>query len=457
MKTRYRTPNGSVQFTLARALMQNRPSVEVNANATSLEEIVPEDDEQLRHIMADAEWAFDQIKDRPVWAATLSGGKDSTATVCLAIEYLKRHPEVRPRLVILHADTLMEAPPMEEFARSLMTDSMAEECRKHGINCEVRITVPPLEDDFWVMTLGYGYPPFNHSFRPCTTRMKTKPNAKALIEAVAEWSPNHQTPGDMIALLLGVRMDESDARREGLKKICDLTDGECGQILDAPEHIPGDIITVAPIINAKTCKVWDLNMFILPALGWPVERLAEIYGDDVVRFGCWMCSLVTKVKDVENLMQVPEYAWMEHLWRYRHDYLAEAEKDENRLFMTLADKETQLERRREKLRERIDKVNENVLRLVEREKDTAKVLARRDKLQIELDAVIMRKITTGEKGVKRGVKLDFRRLWLGNLLALEVQVGRQLIRPEATEFIYKLWEIEETTGRRGKSGRAAGK
>lgn len=238
MKLRYRTPEGTVQTTLARAFMQHRTPVAVNPQGSTLPEIVPEDDEALRQIMVDAEWAFEQVKDKPVWAATLSGGKDSAATVCLAIEYLKRNPDVRPKLVILHADTLMEAPPMEEFARHLMS-AMQMECERHGIECEVRITVPLLEDDYWVMQLGYGYPPFNHSFRPCTDRMKIRPNTVSLSEFVKEFAPGGEKIGDVVALLLGVRMDESNARREGLSKICNLQDGECGQILDAPERLPG--------------------------------------------------------------------------------------------------------------------------------------------------------------------------------------------------------------------------
>lgn len=398
-----------------RVFMQYRTPVEANPDGATLQELVLGDDEVMKSILRDAEWAFEQVKRKPVWAATLSGGKDSAATVCLAIEYLKRNPDVRPKLVILHADTLMEAPPMEEFARHLMA-TMAAECKAHGIERHIVTTEPPLEDDFWVLTLGHGYPPFNHGFRPCTTRLKTKPNANALVELVQTWTPADQKPGDAIALLLGVRMDESDHRREGLKKVCNLTDGECGQILDAPEHIPGDVVTVAPIINAKTCKVWDLNMFILSELGWPTATLAEIYGDEVVRFGCWMCSLVERVKDVENLMQIEEHAWMEHLWRFRADYLREAAMDENRLFMSLEEKKATSPNWKE------------------------------------------RKIDGKEtKGIKRGITLAFRRRWLDRLLELQATVGRQLIRPEAEQRIRELWEIEATTGKRGKSGRAAGK
>lgn len=441
MQLKYRTPDGAVQMTMARALMQHRAPVQANPNGNTLPELVPEDDEALRSIMEDAEWAFEQVKNKPIWAATLSGGKDSAATVCLAIEYLKRHPEVRPKLLILHADTLMESPPMEEFARFLM-GAMQEECQKHGIDCEVWIVTPPPADDFWTLTLGYGYPPFSNNFRPCTDRIKVKPQIAALESVARRYTPEGGQIGDVAALLLGVRMDESDARREGLSKVCNLQDGECGQILDAPQHLPG-VTTVAPIINARTCKVWDLNMFILPALGWPVERLAEIYGDDVVRFGCWMCPLVKRVRDVENLVQLPENAWMEHLLRFREDFLSEARNPANRMKTSTA---PQMPRAQAKIAA-LDAATAHLKAEGKDATDAEKRLGRARKREEYL---------LTHDSTQTGTILPYRERQLSNLLTLQETVGRQLIRPEVVEYIHLLWADEKATGRRGKSGRAKG-
>lgn len=432
---KYRTPAGTVQMTLARAFMNHRTPVQANPQGQTLPELVPDHDEALQSIMADAEWAFEQVKDKPVWAATLSGGKDSAATVCLAIEWLKRNPEVRPKLLLLHADTLQEAEPMETFARHLL-DVMKAECDRHGIDCEIRIVEPIVEDDMWTMLLGYGYPPFSNNFRPCTDRMKRKPQIAVMNMVAQDFTPEGGQLGDVVALILGVRMDESDARRERLSKVCNLTDGECGQLLDAPQDMPG-VTTVAPIINARTCKVWDLDMFILPALGWPTERLAEIYGDDVVRFGCWLCPLVKRVKDVENLAQLPEHAWMTALIRFREDFLREADKPDNRL------KES-TERQLQRVRDEIAALES----VTDRDEDQTKRLEHLRKREAWL---------TNNPFTKRGTTLAFRRRWLGRLLEVQADTDRPLIRPEVVAHIRQLWATEAATGKRGKSGRAKGK
>lgn len=381
-----------IQTTLNRQLMLSRATLPTGStDGTHLWELAPPHHEPMFKLLAEVESALDSITHLPVWVVQYSGGKDSTAVLCLTVEYLLRHHDLRTRvkLLVTHNDTLMDAPPLEENARMVMAETKRR-LEADGFGCEIRVTLPPLEDDFWVMCLGYGYPPFNQRFRPCTSRMKINPSKREM-EAVCREAGGKENPGEIMALLLGVRTGESTARASRYGVSCNLQDGECGQILELDDALSG-ATGLAPIINAKTCTIWDAVQFLLPSIGYPTAPLAEIYGDEVVRFGCWMCPLVSRVRDVENLIQVAEWAWMDRLLTFRQDYLQEAKRNENRIF--------------------------------------------------------------DERGKKRGLKLQFRQRWLDRLLALQEEVGRQLVQPEAVMRIRELLALEQATGQRGKSRQA---
>lgn len=456
-----------VQFAL-RTFMKDRAPVEIkNLDGQHLWEMV-DMDSPLYPILFQAEEVFDGIASRPIWVDKYSGGKDSSFVKFLATEYLLRHPELNVRMVTIRNDTLMDAPQLTEFAE-MVSAYAAETLASIGIRNDVIVTTPLMDDRFWVMILGHGYPPFNRDFRPCTTAMKIKPSEAIMRRILADLG----TDGTKMAVLIGVRRAESQERADRyaeaaleiaeirLQRIgpdtpapeaevlrseaetlrsavarasaakpkhksttdaCIRGEGECGQLTVDGKGVSDTlaqkgVIDVYPILEAKTCKVWDGLVFVAAPAGWPTAELADIYGDEETRFGCWLCPLVPNVKDLEQLAQLPGNEWLEKLLTFRADFLWEAAKDANRLHITHGGGREVTKGRR--------------------------------------------KGAAREGGVmKTGLQMAFREMWLEKLVALRNEVlalsGYVLITDEEVAYIRFLWEREKATGKRGKAGKGLG-
>lgn len=407
-----------MQFTL-RTFMQDRPAVNLNRpDSIHLADLPFEHDTQLRGVFQHAEDVFDSIAHRKVWVVKSSGGKDSSLTLALAVEYLLRRPEIRPQVYVIRNDTLMELPQLTDFAHRLVEYAHAL-CTERGIALHEIVTKPEMDDRYWVMALGHGYPPFNRQFRPCTTRMKITPSEAVMKRLLDDLG----TDGNDMAVLLGVRRAESADRAERYKDApsgdsCLRGEGECGSVTVDGLAFTADlqergIVDVYPVLPATTGNVWDALFWLLPTLGWPTKELADIYGDEHTRFGCWKCPLVQRVRDVEMLLQTPGNEWLDNLLSFRADYLSEAQQDENRLHIVHAE---------------------------ERLTRTGRV--RKAGAQ------------------KTGLTPAFRERWLERLTTLDAEVnattGYHLIEPEEVEYIRWLWERERLTGKRGKGGRGRG-
>ncbi len=88
----------------------------------------------------------------------------------------------------------------------------------------------------------------------------------------------------------------------------------------------------APIVEWRTCKVWDFLMFVAPRVGWPTAKLFELYGNQDLRFGCWTCTLVRRDKTVEELMTRPGMERLAMLHDFRERIWQETkEVNENRV------------------------------------------------------------------------------------------------------------------------------
>lgn len=423
------TKRRAVQFKL-RAFMKDRVPVNIHRpDSVHLYHLVETDAQNLYEMLFFAEEVFDSITNRPIWIIKFSGGKDSTAVYCAAVEYLIRRPQLNIRLVVIRNETLMDAPQLIAQAE-LITEYGQALCDAHGIRHDVVITKPRMDDRYWVMTLGHGYPPFNRDFRPCTSAMKTKPSELVMVDVLESLGAE----GAQMAVLMGVRTAESKDRAEryadsdgkGGKKFnkdaCIRGEGECGQLTADGTAFSEDIaqkgvIDVYPILHARTCTVFDSITFVFADLNWPTGVLADIYGEEDTRFGCWMCSLVPRVRDIENLAQVPGNEWLDKLLAFRADYLAEALLDANRLHV----------------------VHEPG-RLIKKGKNKGKE----------------RKAGTQ----KTGLTMAFRERWLSRLLDLDAEIrettGYILIEEEEVNHIRHLWERERRTGKRGKAGRGLG-
>lgn len=224
------------------------------------------------------------------WAVAYSGGKDSTAAVTFVAWAIRKRLVPTPDSVnVLYADTRMELPPLQQSAMRLMA-----QLRRDGFGTEV--VLPELDDRFLVYILGYGVPPSSNTFRWCTPKIKVEPMQRAL-------SNLRFLTGEKVLMLTGVRLGESAARDQRIAVSCSRDAGECGQ--GWFQVSPGDAVadTLAPLLHWRICHVYDWLYFDLRAHRYPVQGIADVYGEDEVRTGCMGCPLASRDVALERLVQ----------------------------------------------------------------------------------------------------------------------------------------------------------
>jgi len=286
---------------------------------TVSEAVAESPDSELRALLEKSELVFDEISSRNLsrWVVTFSGGKDSTLTALLAADYLAQLAQP-PQLDVVYSDTLLEIPAMRSAAQSFL-DYLREFGAVHELPIRVHIVRPKVSDRFWVRMIGKGYPPPKPKFRWCTKRLKIAP-ATPFVDT-----------GEPTAVLTGVRYGESAQRTARLVASC-ATGGECGQDYWAQRGPRDSRITYfAPVIDWRTCKVWDFLHFVAPLAGWPTQDVYALYGDTSLRFGCWTCTLVRRDKTVEALIERDPGSSLVKLHDFREFIWAESQKPENRL------------------------------------------------------------------------------------------------------------------------------
>lgn len=242
------------------------------------------------------------------WIITFSGGKDSTTTLILALEYLLSKPGIIERIDVVYSDTLVEIPSIGEFSinflKSLELNSRIKELPIH-----FNIVRPKLSDRFWVKVLGYGYPPPHQKFRWCTRRLKIDPVNDKLKKFIKK---------DKTAILTGVRFGESKARDVRLNNSC-IRAGECGQGLWYEKSQRLGISYMAPIINWPLCDVWDFLIVFAPQMGYPTLKLKEVYNGHDTRFGCWTCTVVKQDKAMLRTIEQQEWQHLKPLYDFRNE------------------------------------------------------------------------------------------------------------------------------------------
>jgi DNA sulfur modification protein DndC len=250
------------------------------------------------------------------WVVTFSGGKDSTLTLALTLDFL-RSKEKRPRVDVVYADTMMEIPAMRRTAASMLT-FVRRFARENRLPVRVHEVVPDVERRYWVCVIGRGYPPPKPKFRWCTKRLKIEP------------AEGYVDNGEPTAVLTGVRFGESAQRTGRLLASC-ATGGECGQDFWFQKRPGSETVTYfAPIVQWETCKVWDFLTFVAPSAGWPTGEVVGLYGDSKLRFGCWTCTLVRRDKTMEALAERDPGSPIGKLNEFRNRMLEESKLWKNR-------------------------------------------------------------------------------------------------------------------------------
>ncbi|GIK21743.1 MAG: hypothetical protein BroJett005_11570 [Ignavibacteriota bacterium] len=270
-------------------------------------------------------------KNQRPWILGFSGGKDSTMllqVVWNTLKSVRQAPKERDIYVVCN-NTLVENPKIIEYTEKVL-DKIQEEASKQNLPFKVVRTTPRLEDSFWTNLIGKGYPAPNNMFRWCTERLKINPTTKFIKEKIDE-------TGEVI-ILLGTRSDESSARARSIKKH-EVT----GQRLR--KHVLPNAYVYAPIKDVTIDELWQYLLQVSSPWGSNNKELVTIYRnansgdcplviDDSTpscgnsRFGCWVCTVVTKDRSMEALIENGE-EWMEPLMELR-DLLSASREDRDK-------------------------------------------------------------------------------------------------------------------------------
>lgn len=248
------------------------------------------------------------------WAIAYSGGKDSSALVAVVTHLIAtgRVP-VPESLTILYADTRQELPPLHLGALEMLA-ALA------GRGYRTQVVQPRLDDRYFVYMLGRGVPPpNNNTLRWCTPQLKVEPMTNALRTL-------RDQHGEKFLMLTGVRVGESAARDQRIALSCSKNGGECGQgwfQTTTPESVAD---TLAPLLHWRVCHVWEWLTFHRFDHGLPTALVAEVYGGEEAeeinaRTGCIGCPLATKDQALDNLLDMPQWAYLAPLKRLRPLYV----------------------------------------------------------------------------------------------------------------------------------------
>lgn len=259
--------------------------------------------------------------DTRPWVVTYSGGKDSTTVLHLVISMLKElHEDGKDtkHVYIVTSDTKVEMPIIDRYMESKLN-----EIESFATSSELKISVhklkPKVNESFFTLLLGLGYPSPTNSFRWCTERLKINPATEFLNGLVSK----HQS----ILMLLGVRSDESQARASSIESRVLNHRG-----LSTHGNIPNAYV-LSPIKYWTNEDVWTYlskNPFPWGDHSYMMSLYDKGSGEadcnialnpespscGKTRFGCWVCTVVEKDRSMEGMIKHGE-EWMKPLWEFR--------------------------------------------------------------------------------------------------------------------------------------------
>lgn len=261
--------------------------------------------------------------DNRPWVIGFSGGKDSTAVCRLVFEALLELPplERTKPVFIVSSDTLVETPLVVNLIREAL-DKMRLAASKMALPIEVAEPVTPrIDETFWVNLIGKGYPAPTRQFRWCTERMKIDPTSEFIREKVAAFGE--------VTVVLGSRIQESASRAQVMRK-----HRIEGSRLAKHTSLPHAFV-FTPIDQWTADDVWEY-LFSGPApWGGDHQALFDLYkgsngGECPLvldtstpscgnsRFGCWVCTVVTKDRSMDGLIETGN-TWLTPLRDFRNE------------------------------------------------------------------------------------------------------------------------------------------
>jgi DNA sulfur modification protein DndC len=262
------------------------------------------------------------LSDGRPWVVGYSGGKDSTAVLRLVYEALlglaqeRRHKPV----FVVCSDTLVETPVVVGLiSETLRKVQMAG--LEAGLPVTTAMVTPDTRQTFWVNLLGKGYPAPTRQFRWCTDRMKIDPVSEFITSKVAKY-------GEVICVL-GSRLSESSSRAQVMKR-----HKIEGKRLAKHSTLPSAFV-YTPIERWSADDVWEYLFSSDAPWGGNHQALFDLYKDSNAgecplvidtstpscgnsRFGCWVCTVVTKDKAIDGLIE-SGHQWLVPLQDFRNE------------------------------------------------------------------------------------------------------------------------------------------
>ena len=251
--------------------------------------------------------------DNRPWLIGYSGGKDSSMLVSLVVEMVMHLPkeERTKKIFILTSDTGVENPVVKKYMHS-SSQKINEFSKKHAANIVADIVYPDVDQSFWSLVIGLGYPtPEPPGFRWCTERLKILPMNRytnSIIENYGE-----------VVLLLGVRKAESLTRRRS------ISSREIDGKLLAPHPDIQKAYIYNPLTEISNDLVWEylLKDNGMSFMGIDMKYLFSLYQGEEMgeeqsvvgqidkdkipvtgnsRFGCWCCTIVKIDKSLQRFI-----------------------------------------------------------------------------------------------------------------------------------------------------------
>ena len=273
------------------------------------------------------------LKNARPWVIGYSGGKDSTTALQLVWYALAELPTEKRKypVYVISSDTLVETPVIVSYITGTL-ERLEKVAQKEKMPFQTDIVRPKITDTFWVNLIGKGYPAPYSKFRWCTDRMKIKPANRFILEKASEH-------GEVI-LVLGSRKGESSTRDQ----VLNMHRIE-NSLLSRHTTLPNAFV-YTPVVDFTTDDIWIYLLSVASPWGSDNRQLLTLYRNTnaqgecplVVdestpscgnsRFGCWTCTVVTKDKAMEGLIDNGE-DWMLPLLEFR-DFLAETQDPEKK-------------------------------------------------------------------------------------------------------------------------------
>ncbi len=262
------------------------------------------------------------------WVIGYSGGKDSTTALQLIWYALSELPPEQRKypVFVISSDTLVETPVIVSYITGTL-DRIEATASQEEMPFQTKIVRPKINDTFWVNLIGRGYPAPYTRFRWCTDRMKIQPANRFILDKASEY-------GEVI-MVLGVRKGESTTRDQvlSLHRIKDS--------LLSRHTTLSNAFVYTPVVDFTMEDIWMYLLSNPSPWGGNNRELVTLYRntnaqgecplvvDETTpscgnsRFGCWTCTVVTKDKAMEGLIDNGE-DWMIPLLEFR-DFLAETQ------------------------------------------------------------------------------------------------------------------------------------